>query len=296
MTTSSASTAPAAPAPARPTSPPRAFVVGWPIAQSRSPLIHGHWLATHGLEGTYERVAVPSDEIEAFLRGLAAAGWVGGNVTVPHKEAAYRLASERDAVAEATGAVNTLWIADGKLCARNTDGPGFLANLDEAAPGWDARGGDAVVLGAGGAASAVAWGLASRGLRVHLVNRARARAEALAARLGGDVQAHDPAELSGLLGAARLLVNTTSLGMVGKDPLDLDLSPLPADALVTDAVYVPLETPLLAAARARGLATVDGLGMLLHQAVEGFATWFGVRPKVDAELRSLILADLGVTS
>lgn len=272
---------------------PHAFVVGWPIAQSRSPLIHGHWLAEHGLAGTYERVAVPPDEIETFLRSLPDSEWIGGNVTVPHKEVAFRLAAERDPVAEATGAVNTLWIENGKLHGANTDALGFLANLDDRVGGWDAMPGEAVVLGAGGAASAVAWGLRARGFRVHLVNRTLARAETLAARLGPEVGAHGWDEVPHLLATARLLVNTTSLGMTGKDDMTIDLMPLSEDALVTDAVYVPLETPLLAAARARGLATVDGLGMLLHQAVPGFERWFGVRPTVTAELRRLILADLG---
>ncbi len=273
---------------------PRAFVLGWPIAQSRSPLIHGFWLAEHGLAGSYERLAVPPEEIESFLRALPGGGWIGGNVTVPHKEVAYRIASERDPVAEATGAVNTLWIDGGKLCGANTDAPGFLANLDDRSEGWDARPGDAVVLGAGGAASAVAWGLQARGFRVRLVNRTLARAEALAARLGGETRAHGWDDVSRLLADARLLVNTTSLGMTGKDDMTIDLAPLPGDALVTDIVYVPLDTPLLAAARARGLATVDGLGMLLHQAVPGFQRWFGVRPTVTPALRRLILADLGV--
>jgi len=278
------------------TSAPRAFVVGWPIAQSRSPLIHGHWLKRHGLSGSYEALAVPPDAIEAFLRSLPGSSWVGGNVTVPHKATAHRLASERDAVAEATGAVNTLWIEDGKLCGANTDGPGFLANLDDNAAGWDAHPGDAVVLGAGGAAAAVAWGLKARGFHVHLANRTLSRAEALAVRLGAKVAAHEWRALPSLLRQAALLVNTTSLGMVGKDELAIDLSPLRDGALVTDVVYAPLETPLLAAARARGLAAVDGLGMLLHQAVPGFEHWFGVRPTVTAELRRLVLADLGVAA
>ncbi len=277
-----------------PASPPRAFVVGWPIAHSRSPLIHGHWLETRRLAGSYEKIAVPPEAIEDFLARLPVSGFVGGNVTVPHKEAAFRIVAETDAVARATGAVNTLWIDGGRICGANTDGPGFLANLDASAEGWDRSGGTAVVLGAGGAASAVAWGLASRGFAVRLVNRTLARAVALAARLGRSVTAHPWSEVERLLAEARLLVNTTSLGMVGKDPLDLDLAPLSADALVTDIVYVPLETPLLAAARARGLATVDGLGMLLHQAVPGFERWFGVRPEVTPELRDLILADMGV--
>lgn len=271
---------------------PRAFVVGWPIAQSRSPLIHGYWLARAGLSGSYERIAVPPEAFEAFLRDLPASGFVGGNVTVPHKETAFRLVAERDPVAAATGAVNTLWIDGGRLCGANTDAIGYLADLDDRAAGWDARPGAAVVLGAGGAASAVAWGLASRGFAVRLVNRTVARAEALAARLGPAVSAHGWDDLPRLLPDARLLVNTTSLGMAGKGEIAVDLAPLPADALVTDAVYVPLETPLLAAARARGLRGLDGLGMLLNQAVNGFERWFGVRPTVTPELRELILADL----
>lgn len=277
------------------TSGPRAFVVGWPIGQSRSPLIHGHWLRAHGLAGSYERIAIPPEEIETFLGKLPSLGFVGGNVTVPHKEAAFRLAAERDAVAEATGAVNTLWIDGGKLCGANTDAPGFLANLDDRSAGWDRDPGVTVVLGAGGAASAVAWGLKARGFAVRLVNRTLARAETLAARLGAGVSAHGWDEVAKLLPDAGLLVNTTSLGMTGKDDLTLDLAPLRAGTLVTDIVYVPLETPLLAAARARGLPTVDGLGMLLHQAVPGFERWFGVRPSVTPELRRLILADLGVS-
>lgn len=277
------------------TSGPRAFVVGWPIGQSRSPLIHGHWLRAHGLAGSYERIAIPPEEIETFLGKLPSLGFVGGNVTVPHKEAAFRLAAERDAVAEATGAVNTLWIDRGKLFGANTDAPGFLANLDDRSAGWDRDPGVAVVLGAGGAASAVAWGLKARGFAVRLVNRTLARAETLAARLGAGISAHGWDEVAKLLPDAGLLVNTTSLGMTGKEDLTLDLAPLRAGTLVTDIVYVPLETPLLAAARARGLPTVDGLGMLLHQAVPGFERWFGVRPSVTPELRRLILADLGVS-
>lgn len=271
---------------------PRAFIVGWPVAQSRSPLIHGHWLKRHGLAGSYERIGVPPEEIETFLRGLPTSGFVGGNVTVPHKEVAYRIASEKDAVAVATGAVNTLWIDGGRLCATNTDAPGFLANLDDRAAGWDRNPGVAVVLGAGGGARAVVWGLLSRGFAVRVVNRTVARAEDLVARFGPRATAHGFDEVPRLLADAALLVNTTSLGMVGKGDLTIDLSALPADVLVTDIVYVPLVTPLLAAAEARGLRTVDGLGMLLHQAGGGFERWFGVRPSVDDELRNLILADL----
>lgn len=275
-------------------SAPKAFVIGWPIAQSRSPMIHGHWLATLGLEGSYEKIPVSPENVENFLRNLPSSGFVGGNVTVPHKEIAYRIASERDAVAEATGAVNTLWIDGGQICGANTDAPGFVANLDDRAPGWDARPGDAVVLGAGGAASAVAWGLKNRGYRVRLVNRTLARAEALGARIGGDTTAHGWDDVSKLLADARILVNTTSLGMTGKDDMTIDLAPLAEGTLVTDIVYVPLVTPLLAAAKARGLPIVDGLGMLLHQAAPGFERWFGRRPTVTPELRRLIVADLGV--
>lgn len=272
---------------------PRALVIGWPISQSRSPLIHGHWLKTEGLAGSYERRAVPPEEIEAFLRGLPSSGLAGCNVTVPHKEVAFRIATEKDAVALATGAVNTLWIDGGKLCATNTDVHGFTANLDDRAAGWDARPGAAVVLGAGGAARAVVWGLLGRGFTVRLVNRTFARAEELATRFGPQVSAHHWDDLPRLLADARLLVNTTSLGMAGKGDLVVDLAALPVEAVVTDIVYVPLETPLLAAARARGLVAVDGLGMLLHQAVPGFEHWFGGHPKVTAELRDLVLADIG---
>lgn len=271
----------------------RAFVVGWPISQSRSPLIHGHWLKVHGLAGSYERLAIAPEAIEAFLRDLPSSGWAGGNVTVPHKETAFRIAAEKDAVALATGAVNTLWIDGGRLCGSNTDAAGFLANLDDRAAGWDANPRTAVVLGAGGAARAVVWGLIGRGHAVRIVNRTLARAEELAARFGAGATAHGFADLPRLLPDASILVNTTSLGMAGKGDLDVDLGLLPVDALVTDVVYVPLVTPLLAAAAARGHRTVDGLGMLLHQAVGGFERWFGVRPTVTEALRALVLADIG---
>jgi shikimate dehydrogenase len=283
---------PAAPPASREGNVPRACVIGWPVAHSRSPLIHGYWLDRHGIDGRYERVAVPPEAIGGFLAGFVRSGYAGGNVTVPHKEAAFAAADEIDALGRRLGAVNTLWIEAGKLCATNTDVAGFLGNLDESASGWDERPGPAVVLGAGGAARAVAWGLIERGFAPRLINRTRARAEELAARLGHGATAHDFAEAPGLLADARLLVNTTSLGMTGKDALELDLAPLRPDTVVTDAVYVPLETPLLAAARARGLIGVDGLGMLLHQAVEGFRRWFGVRPTVTPELRRIVLDDI----
>jgi shikimate dehydrogenase len=266
----------------------RAGVVGWPVAHSRSPVIHGAWLEEHGIAGSYERLPVPPEEIDTFLARLPERGLVGVNVTIPHKEAAFRAVAEVDDVARRLGVVNTIWLENGRLRGANTDVPGFLANLDAEAPGWDAAPGPAVVLGAGGAARAVVDGLAARGFAPRIVNRTLGRAEALAAGYPG-ATAHGFADLPRLLGETGLLVNTTSLGMAGQPPLEIDLAPLAETALVTDIVYVPLETPLLALARARRLRTVDGLGMLLHQAVPGFERWFGVRPRVTPALRAAVL-------
>jgi len=271
----------------------RAFVVGYPISHSRSPLIHGFWLKELGIQGSYERIAVEPVAFETFATTLADQGFAGGNVTVPHKEAAFRLASVDDPVARDLEAVNTLWFEAGVLKGMNTDVAGFLANLDQEAPGWSDSLGRVVVLGAGGASRAILYGLIQRGVgEILLINRTLERAEALARHFGSKVKAlpWDQAEVA--LEGADLLVNTTSLGMKGQQPLDLDLSRLPKSALVTDIVYVPLETPLLAAARQLGLARVDGLGMLLHQAVPGFERWFGARPEVTPQLRALVLADI----
>ncbi|GJE56518.1 Shikimate dehydrogenase (NADP(+)) [Methylobacterium thuringiense] len=274
----------------------KAFVVGHPIAHSRSPLIHGHWLTQHGIAGSYERIDVPPERFEAFVRGLAAAGFAGGNVTIPHKEAAFRLADTLTPRATKIGAVNTLVVGeDGGIHGDNTDAPGFIAHLEQTlGTGWlEHSNGTAVVLGAGGAARAVVAGLAERGMsRIRIANRTPERARALVEIDPRRVGILDWATLPEALSEARLLVNTTSLGMTGHPPLDIDLGPLPNGAAVADIVYAPLETPLLAAARARGLATVDGLGMLLHQAVPGFSDWFGVRPEVTPELRALVVADL----
>lgn len=271
----------------------RAFVVGHPIAHSRSPKIHGHWLARHGIAGSYEAVDVAPADFPAFLSGLRGAGFAGGNVTIPHKEAAHALAERRDEAAEAIGAVNTLWFEHGRLVGGNTDAHGFAANLDEYAPGW-AENGPAMVLGAGGAARAVIHACLRRGIsEIRVLNRTLARAEELAHRFGAGVSAHPLAAAAEFLPEAGLLINTTSLGMHGSSEIPVDPSVMPDRAIVTDIVYVPLETPLLAAARARGLKTVDGLGMLLHQAVPGFERWFGVRPEVTPELRAMIVADLG---
>ncbi|SDA24551.1 shikimate dehydrogenase [Methylobacterium sp. UNC378MF] len=275
---------------------PRAFVVGHPIAHSRSPLIHGHWLAEHGIPGSYERLDVTPAAFPDFMRALPDSGFRGGNVTIPHKEAAFARADILTPRAKAIGAVNTLVVEpDGRIRGDNTDAPGFCAHLDHSLGlAWPERaGGTALVLGAGGAARAIVVGLAERGLRrIWVANRTAARAEAVAALAPGigAVVAWD--DLPAALGGTGLLVNTTSLGMRGQPPLALDLSPLPAEAAVADIVYAPLETELLAAARRRGLSAVDGLGMLLHQAVPGFEAWFGARPAVTPELRDRIVADL----
>ncbi|MDZ5697408.1 shikimate dehydrogenase [Chelativorans sp. M5D2P16] len=270
----------------------RAFVCGHPVAHSRSPLIHGNWLKEHGIEGSYEPRDVAPGDFEAFIGGLAGGLYAGGNVTIPHKESAFRLVDRHDAAAEAIGAVNTLWIEDGRLYGGNTDAYGFAANLDASAPGWD-REKTATVLGAGGAARAVVHALKSRNMgEIRIVNRTLARAQELAAG-DGRISAHPWEALPELLADTTLLVNTTSLGMKGGGELSIDLDPLPSAAVVTDIVYVPLRTPLLAAAARRGLKTVDGLGMLLHQAVPGFERWFGVRPEVTPRLREIVVADLG---
>ncbi len=273
----------------------RAFVVGHPIAHSRSPLIHGHWLSQHGIPGSYERIAVAPEDFTAFFRRLPESGFVGGNVTIPHKEAAFALADTLTPRARAIGAVNTLVVGpDGRMSGDNTDAPGFTAHLDQnLGTDWPERAGTALVLGAGGAARAIVVGLAERGLsRIAVANRTRARAEAVAALAPGVATAIAWDAIPALMPEVGLLVNTTSLGMAGHPPLAVDLGALPAHAAVADIVYVPLETPLLAAARARGLVAVDGLGMLLHQAVPGFEAWFGVRPTVTAALRTRIVADL----
>ena len=273
------------------TKPRAACLIGWPAAHSRSPLIHHYWLRTLGIEGGYNIEAVPPEGFADFVLHLSSRGFVGGNVTIPHKERALVL-STPDPRARAVGAANTLWYDHGELRSTNTDIEGFINNLDACAPGWDAAA-DALVLGAGGSSRAVAFGLIERGIkRVHLANRTIARARLLADQFGACV---DPVEwdaIDELLPSAGLLVNTTSLGMHGQPALELDVGRLPADAVVADLVYVPLDTALLSAARARRLRTADGLGMLLHQAVRGFELWFGQRPRVTPELRALVEADL----
>ena len=273
------------------TKPRAACLIGWPAAHSRSPLIHHYWLRTLGIEGGYNIEAVPPEGFAEFVLHLSAHGFVGANVTIPHKERALAL-SVPDARARAVGAANTLWYEGGELRSTNTDIEGFINNLDACAQGWDAID-DALVLGAGGSSRAVVFGLVERGIRrVYLANRTIERARALADQFGATVHPIAWDAIGDALPRAGLLVNTTSLGMHGQPALELDTGLLPSHALVADLVYVPLETPLLAAARRRGLQTADGLGMLLHQAVRGFELWFGRRPEVTKELRALIEADL----
>lgn len=274
----------------------KAAITGHPVAHSRSPLVHGYWLKKHNISGSYGRVDVAPEEADDFYRNFARSGLGGANVTVPHKEVAAAACDWLDDAARAMGAANTLWLDEtGRLCGANTDGLGFLGNLDQLAPGWDVSRESAVVLGAGGAARAIVWALLSRNFTtVHIVNRTHEKALALVEEFGSGTVAHSWDKLGTVLGQADLLVNTTALGMTGKAPLQIDLAPLPETALVTDIVYAPLETDLLKQAAQRGHQTVDGLGMLLHQAVPGFERWFGVRPEVDDDLRALVLEDLGV--
>jgi len=273
------------------TKPRAACLIGWPAAHSRSPLIHHYWLRTLGIEGGYNVEAVPPEGFAEFVLHLSAHGFVGANVTIPHKERALALTVPDDR-ARAVGAANTLWYEGSELCSTNTDVEGFINNLDAGAKGWD-KIDDALVLGAGGASRAVIFGLLERGIkRVQVANRTNDRALALADQFGERVHPIAWEKISEALPNAGLLVNTTSLGMHGQPPLDIDLESLPAQSVVADLVYVPLQTPLLAAARARGLKTADGLGMLLHQAVRGFELWFGRRPEVTPELRALVEADL----
>jgi len=273
------------------TKPRAACLIGWPAAHSRSPLIHHYWLRTLGIEGGYNIEAVPPEGFAEFVLHLSSHGFVGANVTIPHKERALALTTP-DARARAVGAANTLWYEGGELRSTNTDIEGFIDNLDACAPGW-AAGADALVLGAGGSSRAVVFGLIERGFkRIHLANRSVERARALADQFGAQVLPVSWSAIADLLPRMDLLVNATSLGMQGQPALEIDVGLLPSHAVVADLVYVPLETSLLASARARGLNTADGLGMLLHQAVRGFELWFGQRPQVTAELRALVEADL----
>jgi shikimate dehydrogenase len=271
----------------------RACVIGWPIEHSRSPMIHGYWIKRYGIAGEYTRQAVRPGEVAPFLARLAAAGFAGCNVTVPHKEAAFAAARRHHASAVAVGAANTLWLEDGVLCAANTDTYGYIAHLDASAPDWRRRDGPVSILGAGGTARTLVFGFLEGGVsEVRLAARTVARGEEIVRHFGGRVRVLGWDERHRAAEGARLIVNTTTLGMNGVGSPEIDLSRVAADCIVSDVVYVPLETPFLAEARARGLVTVDGLGMLLHQAVPGFEKWFGVRPEVTAELRDILVRDI----
>jgi len=271
----------------------KAFVIGHPIAHSRSPLIHGTWLREHNIDGSYEAIDIPPYQLEAFFRRLRRGEFAGGNVTIPHKEAVFALCDSVDPLARTIGAVNTLVVDKGHVFGTNTDYLGFLGNLDAALPDWSKGLDHAVVLGAGGAARAVLVALRSRNVgTIHILNRTRATADALAAEIEGPFVAAGLEAFADLAPRAGLVVNTTSIGMHGTRFDTVDLSLLPKSAVVTDIVYSPLVTPLLADARALGLRTVDGLGMLLHQAAPGFAAWFGIKPDVTPQLRAMIEATL----
>ncbi len=271
-----------------------AGVMGWPVAHSRSPRLHGFWLARYGIDGAYLPLPVRPENLEAALRSLPVLGFAGCNLTIPHKEAALALVDRLDPLAKRIGAINTVVVAPtGELTGSNTDVFGFRENLLSAAKTWRANAGPAVVIGAGGAARAALAVLAEGGApEIRLVNRSRDRAEALARVFGPSVTVIDWEKRAAALDGASLLVNSTSLGMAGQPPLDLALDDLPREAIVTDMVYVPLETPLLREARRRGNLAVDGLGMLLHQGRPGFAAWFGVDPEVTATQREAVLATM----
>lgn len=271
---------------------PKAFVVGHPVAHSRSPLIHNYWLAEHGLNGSYERIDVAPDDFASFLASLVEQGFIGGNVTIPHKEMAFAAIGEQDEAAKAIGAINTIWTKDGRLLGSNTDAFGFSANLDDKAPQWR-NGTRGCVLGAGGAARAIVYALIQAGFEeIIVINRNLDRARYLSEAFGPKLRPLGWSAVDSALDGVDLLINTTSLGMGGMEFPVLPLGRLSADAIVTDIVYTPLRTPLLSQAEREGLKTVDGLGMLLHQAVPGFEKWFGKRPVVTPALRDHVLADM----
>lgn len=272
----------------------KAFVIGHPIAHSKSPLIHGHWIEQFGLDASYEAIEIAPENLEGFVERLRDGAYRGGNATIPHKEALIGLCDEVDPLAQKIGAVNTLVLSEGRVHGSNSDYVGFLSNLDAGAPGWDDGLETAIVLGAGGASRAILAALGTKGVaNIVLLNRNVARAEALAAHFGPRIIPASLADFARYAPRAGLVVNTSAVGMNGTRFDDLDLTALPSGAVVNDIVYTPLITPLLADAAAQGLRCVDGLGMLLHQAVPGFTAWFGKTPEVTLDLRDLVLAAIG---
>jgi shikimate dehydrogenase len=271
-----------------------AGVMGWPVMHSRSPALHNYFFKQYRLAGTYVPLAIQPDALEPALRALAPLGFAGCNLTIPHKERALAIVDEVDALARAIGAISCVVVRpDGSLWGTNNDVHGFARNILQQQPGWCADAGPAVVIGAGGGARAIVYSLVDRGAReIRLTNRTRERAETLAREFGSAVRVIGWDDRHRALEGAAMLVNTTSQGMVGQPPLDLDLAQLPASALVADIVYIPLETPLLAAARRRGNKTIDGLGMLLHQACLAWKYWFNIDPDVTADLRATIEATI----
>lgn len=271
----------------------KACVIGWPISHSRSPLIHGYWLKTHGIDGSYTRQPVEPEALSEFLTNLAPNGYAGCNVTIPHKENVYRLVTPADQSTERLGAVNTVYLRDGKLLGTNTDGEGFINSLKESAPALSLANARAVVLGAGGASLAVVNALLEQGVaEVVVANRTTDKAEQLRRRFGSRVTPIAWDQATSRLSDCSLLVNTTSLGMKGQPELELDLNRLDPSAVVSDIVYTPLRTKLLEDAAERGNSVVEGLGMLLHQAVRGFSLWFGVTPRITPELYGLVARDI----
>jgi shikimate dehydrogenase len=271
----------------------RACITGWPVEHSRSPMIHGYWIKKHGIVGEYCRHALKPEQADTFFRSLAAHGLVGCNVTLPNKEAAFRAGKHRHPTAEAVGAANTLWLEGGDLCVMNSDTYGFIAHLDATAPAWRQVDGPVTILGAGGTARCLAFGFLEAGVsEVRIVNRTLSRADEIAAHFGSRVKAIGWDARDRAAADSCVIVNTTTLGMKGAGSPEIALGRCRSSTVVCDAVYIPLETPFLAEARQAGLQTVDGLGMLLHQAVPGFEKWFGVRPEVTPELRDILVRDI----
>lgn len=269
-----------------------ACIIGWPVKHSRSPKLHGYWIKKYNIDGDYRHEEVRPEDFAAFIGSLSDRGYAGANVTLPHKEQALRL-TEPDARAKAVGASNTLWYEGGRLKSTNTDVEGFTGSVDATAAGWDKRASSAVVIGAGGAGRAIVYGLIERGIKeIHLVNRTLDKAVGFRAEFGSSIYPAPWSDIPKLLKGARLVVNTTSLGMKGYPELEIDLAPMAADGVVADIVYIPLKTGILRQAEARGLKTSNGLDMLLYQAVRGFELWFGVRPEVTPEQRAMLVRDI----